>query len=70
LTSGKKTFEVVYLVTSLLRIEMGPEQMLKRNRGYWTAEAKNHYVKDGFLAEDKSKCRAEISLIIFPFCVT
>ncbi len=38
---------------------MGPEQMLKRNRGYWTAEAKNHYVKDGFLAEDKSKCRAE-----------
>ena len=58
LTSGKETFEVVYLITSRNRIEMSPEQMLEGNRMHWTVEAKNHYVKDGFFAEDKSRCRA------------
>ena len=59
LASGKKSFEIVYLVTSLSRTDMGPEKMLQGNRGHWTVEAKNHYVKDGYLAEDKSRCRAE-----------
>jgi predicted transposase YbfD/YdcC len=58
LKSGKETFEVAYLITSKSRVEMSPEQMLQVNRTHWTVEAKNHYVKDGFLAEDKSRCRA------------
>jgi len=48
LASGKKSFEIVYLVTSLSRTDMGPEKMLQGNRGHWTVEAKNHYVKDGY----------------------
>lgn len=56
--SGKEYFEIAYLITSRKSEEMNPEQFLKANREHWTVESKNHYVKDGFMGEDKSRCRA------------
>lgn len=58
LKSGKESIEIAYLITSRTSLKMSPEQMLEANRGHWTVEAKNHYVKDGFMGEDKSRCRA------------
>lgn len=58
LKSEKKSFEIAYLICSRKRTKMSPIQMLEVNRGHWTVESKNHYVKDGFMGEDKSRCRA------------
>jgi predicted transposase YbfD/YdcC len=58
LSTGKATVEIAHLVTSKSRIEMSPDEMLKLNRTHWSVEAKSHYVKDGFMSEDKSRCRA------------
>lgn len=58
LKTGKETSDIAYLITSRTSLKMSPEQMLEANRGHWTVEAKNHYVKDGFMGEDKSRCRA------------
>jgi predicted transposase YbfD/YdcC len=58
LKSEKTTYEIAYLVSSRTRLEMSPEQMLAANRGHWTVESKNHYIKDVTMGEDKSRCRA------------
>lgn len=58
INTGKETYETAYIISSQTRIEMNPKQMLEANRGHWTVEAKNHYVKDGFMGEDRSRCRA------------
>ena len=57
LKSGKVTREKVHFVTSLEKIEITPAELLGIARGHWSVEAKNHYVKDTTMGEDKCRCR-------------
>ncbi len=57
LKTGKVTRERVHFATTLKRTEASPESLLKIVRGQWTVEARNHYVKDTTMGEDRSRCR-------------
>ena len=52
---GKKTVEVVYLVTSDRSV--GPETLAAWVRGHWHIENKLHWVRDVTYQEDKSLVR-------------
>lgn len=52
---GKKSIEVVYLVTSDRMVD--PATLLAWNRGHWEIENKLHWVRDVTYAEDKSLVR-------------
>jgi predicted transposase YbfD/YdcC len=52
---GKKTLEVVYLVTS--DRDAGPETLAAWVRGHWHIENKLHWVRDVTYGEDKSQVR-------------
>jgi predicted transposase YbfD/YdcC len=52
---GKKTVEVVYLITS--DRDAGPDTLAAWVRGYWEIENKLHWVRDVTYQEDKSMVR-------------
>jgi hypothetical protein len=54
---GKKTTEVVYLISSLTLEELDAAGMLKLKRGYWTIESRLHHALDVTLGEDHSRVR-------------
>jgi predicted transposase YbfD/YdcC len=54
-TKGKKTVEVVYLITSSR--DAGPETLAAWARGHWHIENKLHWVRDVTYQEDKSLVR-------------
>ena len=54
---GKKTTEIVYLISSLTLDELDAAGLLKLKRGYWTIESRLHHALDVTLAEDHSRVR-------------
>ena len=54
---GKKTTEIVYLISSLTLEELDAAGLLKLKRGYWTIESCLHHALDVTLAEDHSRVR-------------
>ena len=54
---GKKTTEIVYLITSLTLQELDALGFLKLKRGYWVIESRLHHALDVTLGEDQSRVR-------------
>lgn len=54
---GKKTTEVVYLVTSVTLPEGSPDRIAAWIRGHWGVENRLHWVRDVTLDEDRSQIR-------------
>jgi predicted transposase YbfD/YdcC len=54
---GKKTTEIVYLISSLTLEELDANGWLRLKRGYWTIESRLHHALDVTLAEDHSRVR-------------
>ena len=55
--NGKRTHEVVWLVTSLPPEKAGPEQLLQLIRAYWEIETGVHQRLDVGLREDQCRIR-------------
>lgn len=55
--SGKKSFEMVYGVTSLGRQEASADELLRLVREHWVIENKSHWVRDVVYGEDHSQVR-------------
>jgi predicted transposase YbfD/YdcC len=56
-TSGKRTRETVYAITSLTVADAGPEQIAAWLRGHWVIENRLHWVRDVDYDEDRSQIR-------------
>jgi hypothetical protein len=54
---GKKTTEIVYLISSLALEELDAAGLLKLKRGYWVIESRLHHALDVTLGEDHSRVR-------------
>ena len=54
---GKKTTEIVYLISSLTLDQLDAAGFLKLKRGYWVIESALHHALDVTLAEDQSRVR-------------
>jgi len=54
---GKKTTEIVYLISSLTPEELDAAGFLKLKRGYWVIESRLHHALDVTLGEDQSRVR-------------
>ena len=54
---GKKTTEIVYLISSLTLEELDAKGFLKLKRGYWVIESRLHHSLDVTLNEDQSRVR-------------
>jgi hypothetical protein len=54
---GKKTTEIVYLISSLTLEELDAAGFLKLKRGYWVIESRLHHALDITLGEDQSRVR-------------
>jgi len=54
---GKKTTEIVYLISSLTLQEWDAAGFLKLKRGYWVIESRLHHALDVTLGEDHSRVR-------------
>jgi predicted transposase YbfD/YdcC len=54
---GKKTTEIVYLISSLTLEELDALGFLKLKRGYWVIESGLHHALDVTLGEDHSRVR-------------
>ena len=54
---GKKSTELVYLISSLTLEELDAAGLLKLKRGYWTIESRLHHALDVTLGEDHSRVR-------------
>ena len=54
---GKKTTEIVYLISSLTLQKWDAAGLLKLKRGYWVIESRLHHALDVTLAEDQSRVR-------------
>ena len=52
---GKKTTEIVYLISSLTLDPLAAAGFLKLKRGYWVIESRLHHALDVTLAEDQSR---------------
>lgn len=57
LSTGKKTHETVYAVTSLSAEKASPERLLELARGHWCIENRVHYVRDVTFGEDQWRIR-------------
>jgi len=53
--NGKKTTEIVYLISSLTLEELDASGFLKLKRGYWVIESRLHHALDVTLGEDHSR---------------
>jgi len=56
-TKGKKTVEVVYLITSAEPVSAPPATLAAWVQGHWSIENQLHYVRDVTLGEDISQVR-------------
>ena len=54
---GKKTTEIVYLISSLTLEEFDAAGLLRLKRGYWAIESRLHHALDVTLGEDHSRVR-------------
>jgi predicted transposase YbfD/YdcC len=54
---GKKTTEIIYLISSLTLQELDAAGFLKLRRGYWVIESRLHHALDVTLGEDRSRVR-------------
>jgi len=54
---GKKSTEIVYLISSLTLEELDAADFLKLKRGYWVIESRLHHALDVTLGEDHSRVR-------------
>ena len=54
---GKKSTEIVYLISSLTLDELDAADFLKLKRGYWVIESRLHHALDVTLSEDHSRVR-------------
>ena len=54
---GKKTIEVVYLITSADPVSAPPATLAAWVQGHWSIENKLHYVRDVTFGEDNSQMR-------------
>jgi hypothetical protein len=52
---GKKTTEIVYLISSLTLEKLDAAGFLKLKRGYWVIESRLHHALDVTLGEDHSR---------------
>jgi hypothetical protein len=55
--NGKKTTQIVYLISSLTLDELDAASFLKLKRGYWVIESRLHHALDVTLGEDHSRVR-------------
>ncbi|WP_327241144.1 ISAs1 family transposase [Streptomyces sp. NBC_01320] len=55
--SGKRTREIVYLITDLTSQRAAPEVVARYARGHWGVENKIHYVRDVTFGEDAARIR-------------
>lgn len=65
---GKKSTEIVYLISSLTLEELDAADFLKLKRGYWVIESRLHHALDVTLGEDHSRVRnpkAALALSLF-----
>ncbi len=56
-TAGKKSVEVVYIITSMPPAEAAPMQIATWVQGHWGIENKLHWVRDVVDDEDRSTAR-------------
>jgi predicted transposase YbfD/YdcC len=56
-TAGKRSEEVVYLITNLPPVQASPGRLLQLIRGHWSIENGLHYVRDVTFQEDRSQIR-------------
>jgi hypothetical protein len=54
---GKKTSEIVYLISSLTLEQLNALGWIKLKRGYWVIESRLHHALDVSLDEDRSRVR-------------
>jgi hypothetical protein len=54
---GKKTTEIVYLISSLTLEQLDAAGLLKLKRNYWVIESRLYHALDVSLAEDQSRVR-------------
>src|SRR5664279_2947754 len=65
---GKKSTEIVYLISSLTLEELDAAGWLRLKRGYWVIERRLHHALDVTLGEDHSRVRhpkAAFALCLF-----
>lgn len=55
--SGKRTHEIVYLITDLISQRAAPETVARYARGHWGVENKIHYVRDVTFDKDAARTR-------------
>jgi hypothetical protein len=55
--NGKKSTEIVYLISSLTLEQLDAAGWLKLKRGYWVIESRLHHALDVSLDEDRSRVR-------------
>ena len=53
----KETVEYAFGITSVNGARGTPEQLLAWNRGHWSVENKNHYIRDKTFGEDRCLSR-------------
>jgi hypothetical protein len=54
---GKKSTEIVYLISSLTLEQLDAAGFLRLKRGYWVIESRLHHSLDVVLDEDRSRMR-------------
>jgi hypothetical protein len=54
---GKKSDEIIYLISSLTLEELDAAGFLQLKRGYWVIESRLHHALDVTLGEDRSRVR-------------
>ena len=65
---GKKTSEIVYLISSLTLEQLNALGWMKLKRGYWVIESRLHHALDVSLDEDRSRVRnANAALVLGMF---
>jgi predicted transposase YbfD/YdcC len=57
ITTGKRTRQTVYLITSLTSTQASPERLARLARSHWLIENRLHYVRDVTFGEDASQIR-------------
>lgn len=55
--TGEQSTEYAYGITSVDDRTAAPRQLLSWNRGHWTVETKNHYIRDVTFGEDACRSR-------------